>query len=249
MDNFKTSYSHDTVDMLLTNSIIAKEFKANIHHFSPVRTPWNEEYADNLIIRNDNALSNLVGVDHRGELRESTERVEKIMDYAKAALRVVKTNVMGDFDDEVAEEILTKLGYNRYFGDVIQNNDQESLMSLLNNFRNSMTDELRKLITSGGTRSEYIDQIIGYAPEFQEANVTQEEMKVHWNEPSIEARREFQSLYDEVIRICKIGKIIFRDNPEMRDRFTYSKVMAKVTGKRASRKEEEDREAAEDAEE
>ena len=248
MDTFKTSYSHDTVDMLLTNSIIAKDFKANIHHFSPIRTPWNEGYAEDLIIRNDKALSDLVGVDHRGELRESTTRVERIMDNAKADLRVVKTNIRGDFDGEVAREILTKLGYSRYFDDVIQNNDQESLMSLLNNFRNSMTDELRALITSGGTRSEFIDQIIGYASEFQEANVAQEELKVHWNEPSIEARKEFQSLYDEVIRICKIGRIIFRDNPEMRDRFTYSRVMAKVTGNRAARKEEEDREAAEDAE-
>lgn len=121
-------------------------------------------------------------------------------------------------------------------------------MSLLNNFKNSMTEDLKNLVTSGGTNPLHIDKIIGYAPEFQEANLAQEELKNNWNEPSMENSREFQSIYEEIIRICKVGRIIFRDNPEMRDRFTFSKVMSKLNADRAARKEEENREAAEDEE-
>ena len=111
-----------------------------------------------------------------------------------------------------------------------------------------MTEDLRTLVTSEGINPGFIDRIIGYAPEFQEANLAQEELKNTWNEPSIEARKEIQKIYDEIIKICKIGRIIYRDNPEMRDRFTFSKVLAKVSSNRTARKEEEDREAAEDAE-
>ena len=247
MKNFKTSYSHKTVDVLLTSNVIGKDFKAHIDSFSPIRTDWTVEYADSLINRSEDALSNLLGVDHQGELRESTKRVREIMDNAKADLHNFKVNVMDDFEDEVAEEILTKLGYNRYYEEAY-NDDQESLMSLLNNFKNSMTEDLRKLVTSEGISPGFIDQIIVYAPEFQEANLAQEELKNHWNEPSMEARREFQAIYDEIIKICKIGRIIYRDNPEMRDRFTFSKVLAKVSSNRVARKEEEDKEAAEDAE-
>ena len=248
MENFSLSFSHKIVDVLLTSNVILKDFKANIGYFSPVRTPWNSDYADGMIQRSDDALSDLVGVDHRGKLRDSTERVVAIMDAAKADLHIFKVNVLADFDDPVAEEILTKLGYNRFYKDVVDNNDQESLMSLLNNFKNSMTEDLRKLVTSNGISSEHVDKIIGYAPDFQEANLKQEELKNHWNEPSIDARREIQAIYDETIRICKVGRIIFRDNPEMRDRFTFSKVLAKVSANRAGRKEEEDRESAEDEE-
>jgi len=248
MENFNLSFSHKIVDVLLTSNVILKDFKTNIGSFSPVRTPWNSDFADGMIQRSEDALSDLVGVDHRGELRDSTTRVGQIMDNAKADLHIFKVNVLVDFKGSAAEEILTKLGYNRYYKDVADNNDQESLMSLLNNFKNSMTGDLRKLVTSNGISAGHVDKIIGYAPEFQEANLKQEELKNHWNEPSIDGRREIQSIYDETIRICKVGRIIFRDNPEMRDRFTFSKVMAKVSANRASRKEEEDRESAEDEE-
>ena len=248
MGNFRTSYSHNTVDVLLTSNIIAKDFKACIDSFSPIRTDYTVDYADSLIHKSEDALSNLLGVDHQGELRDATKKVRDIMDNAKADLHNFKINVMDDFEDEVAGEILNKLGYNRFYEEAYHN-DQESLMSLLNNFKNSMSEDLRKLVTSEGISSGFIDQIIGYAPEFQEANLVQEELKNHWNEPSIEARREFQNIYDEIIKICKIGRIIYRNNPEMRDRFTFSKVLAKVSANRAARKEEEDREAAEDADE
>ena len=243
-----TSYPYKTVEMLLGSNVVTKDFKTYIHHFTPVRTPWNDGFADSMIQRTEDALSNLVGVDHRGKLRDSTDRVNEIRDNAKADLYIFKINILGDFEKEVAEEILTKLGYNRYYKDVMENDDQESLMSLLNNFKSSMTEDLKKLVTSEGINPVHIDKIIGYAPEFQEANLKQEELKNHWNEPSTEASREFQSIYEETIRICKVGRIIFRDNPELRDRFTFSKVMAKISANRAARKEEEDREAAEDEE-
>ena len=243
-----TSYPYKTVDMLMGANVVAKNFKTYVHHFSPVRTPWNVDFADSMIQRTEYALSDLVGVDHRGKLRDSSDRVTEIRNNAKADLHIFKTNVLGDFEEEVAEEILTKLGYNRYYKDVVDSNNQESLMSLLNNFKNSMTEDLKNLVTSGGTNPLHIDKIIGYAPEFQEANLAQEELKNNWNEPSMENSREFQSIYEEIIRICKVGRIIFRDNPEMRDRFTFSKVMSKLNADRAARKEEENREAAEDEE-
>ncbi|MFP4622201.1 MAG: hypothetical protein ACLFM7_12885 [Bacteroidales bacterium] len=248
MENFNLSFSHKIVDTLLTSNVILKDFKAYIGYFSPVRTPWNVDFADSMIQRSEVALSDLVGVDHRGELRDSTDRVVKIMDDAKADLYIFKVNVLVDFETAVAEEILTKLGYSRYYKEVVDKYDQESLMSLLNNFKNSMTEDMRKLVTGNGISSEHVDKIIGYAPAFQEANLTQEELKNHWNEPSIEGRHEIQAIYDETIRICKVGRTIFRDNQEMRNRFTFSKVMAKVSANRAGRKEEEDRETAEDEE-
>jgi hypothetical protein len=249
MSNFTTSYPYKTVEMLMGVNVIGKNFMGTVDHFKPIRTDWNEEYADSLIRRSDDALSELVGVDHRTELRQSTKRVEDLLDKAKAELHIFKINVLADFEENVAEEILNQLGYKRYYQDVVDNDDQESLMNLLNNFNNSMTEDLRKLVTSNGISPEQIDKIIGYAPKFQEANLKQEELKNHWNEPSIDARRECQSLYDETIKICKVGRIIFRDNPEMRDRFTFSKVMSKISADRSAKEKEEEREAREDEEE
>lgn len=243
MEETEITYPCKTVEMLLATLIIVKSFREDIDVFEAMRSIWNLDFADALESRADNALTNLVGVNHRTRLRESTDRVMDVKKKAKRALYIFKIHVMDDFDKVEAAEILNQLGYNRYYDDA-QNDNQESLMNLLNGFRIAMNDGLREKITGVGITPGYIDTIIGFGPEFQQANIEQEKMKNYWNEPSREASREYQSIYKEIIRICKVGAALFNDDPEKRDRYIFSRVVAKVSSGRTGQETEPDVEAA-----
>ena len=247
MEDNDFNYNCATVDMLLATLIIVKSFREDIDVFQAMRTIWNPEFADTLENRADDALTNLVGVDHQIKLKKATKRVTDVKDNAKIDLHNFKVHVIHDFGREEAEGILDQLGYNRFYKDV-QQNDQESLMSMLNNFKNVMNDGLKEKIVAVGLNPGYIDKISGYAEEFQEANVEQEKLKSYWNEPSQEANRKYRSIYGEIIRICKIGAMIFKDDPEKRDRYIFSKVVARVSSQRKAREEEPDAEAPDEEE-
>jgi len=242
MEDNELNYHCATVDMLLATLIIIKSFREDIDVFQAMRTIWNPDFADEFETRTDNALTNLVGIDHQIKLKKATKRVTEIKYNAKTDLYNFKVHVTHDFSREEAAGILDQLGYNRYYRDV-QQNDQESLMSMLNNFKNVMNDGLKEKIVAVGINPGYIDRISGYAGEFQQANVEQEKLKNYWNVPSQEANQEFRSIYGEIIRICKIGAAVFKDDPEKRDRYIFSKVLAKVTSQRNIQEEEPDAEA------
>lgn len=242
MEDTELNYHCATVDMLLATLIIVKFFRDDIDVFEAMRSIWNPEFADTLDNRADDALTNLVGVDHQIKLKKATKRMTDVKDNAKTDLYNFKVHVTHDFSREETAEILDQLGYNRYYKDV-QQNDQESLMSMLNNFKNVMNAGMKEKFVAVGINPEYIDRISGYAEEFQQANVAQEKLKNYWNVPSQEANREYRSIYGEIIRICKIGAAVFKDDPEKRDRYIFSKVLAKVTSQRNAREEEPDAEA------
>ena len=243
MENTEIIYKCETVDMLLATLIIVKAFRDNIDVFETMRTIWNPEFADALEGQAEDALSNLVGVDHKIELKQSTNRVMEILKNAKTDLYSFKVHVNADFDKDEATEILDQLGYNRFYRSVQDDNNQESLMSMLNNFRNVMNEGLKEKIVAVGINPGFIERISGYAPEFQQANIVQEKLKNYWNVPSQEARREYNSIYREIIRICKIGAAVFKDDPEKRDLFIFSRVVAKVSSGRTRQEEEPDAEA------
>lgn len=53
----------------------------------------------------------------------------------------------------------------------------------------------------------------------------------------------YKSIYKEIIRICKIGAAVFKEDPEKRDLFIFSRVLAKVNAGRSGKEEEPDAEA------
>ena len=243
MEDNELNYHCATVDMLLATLIIIKSFREDIDVFQAMRTIWNPDFADALEERTENALTNLVGVNHKIKLKQATNRVTDILKDAKTDLYSFKVHVNADFGKEEAAEILDQLGYNRFYRSIQDGNKQESLMSMLNNFRNVMNDGLKERIVAVGINPEYIERISGYASEFQQANIEQEKLKNFWNQPSQEASREYKSIYGEIIRICKIGAAIFKDDPEKRDLFIFSRVVAKVSSGRKSQESEPDVEA------
>jgi len=223
------NYSYKDVDMILASRTIAGSFAANIAELSAVRSDWTEPYATGLVSRISQAIENYLGIDPKKELRNATSGLAAIQASAKRDLSFFKTQVSEDFKGEpaVRDEMLNTLGFTRYLRGV-QNNNQEALIQLLYTFKNNMTETLRNRITAKGMSPALIDNIAGYAETFTLANVGQESLKSSTKEITEEAAEVFNSIYDEIIGICKKVSVYYQYDPVKKEQFTFRKVAANL---------------------
>lgn len=217
------TYHYKDIVMLIAAGMVLKHFRDNLEELSVLRSDWNQKYADDLDQRINEIWENHIREDYRSDLREATDRVMEVSEAARKDLYFFKVQVESDFDKEVAESILTNLGFSRYYRSARQNN-QESLMGLLYAFQTGMTPELRILITGNGITEQTVDRIISYAEDFKQANQLQEHLKYNWYVPTREARKEMEEIYEEVIKICKIAAAYYSDNPPKKRLFIFSRL-------------------------
>jgi hypothetical protein len=172
------NYNFKDVDMLLAAKTVIESFKANIVELSVIRTNWNEEYANQIAGKIDDAIENYLGVDKKKELRSATSKLSAIQMPALRDMSFLKTQLEVDFSDDKTKlkEILKQLGFYNYLKQA-QKKDQEALIQLLFKIKSNLTDSMRAEIISKGLSSELLDRIIGYAGQLKDANVSQETLK------------------------------------------------------------------------
>ncbi|MGD9931541.1 MAG: hypothetical protein AB7U05_16090 [Mangrovibacterium sp.] len=218
--------------MLMACKTIVKSMSLNLPELSMARSNWTESYVSELDARIDGAINDFLGLDKQKELRAATSQLENILKPALKNLGFLKTQIEVDLDGQ-AREILKGLGYTKSLNKL----DQEGLITQLHAFKKGMTNELKTQLTAKGTNPALIDSVIGYADALQEANIAQEVLKATSREVSDEAVAIFNSIYAEVIGICKIASKVFGDDPVKKGQFTFSQVVKRMG---ASVKKEEE---------
>jgi hypothetical protein len=196
---------------------------------SAVRSDWTEQYAIDLAARINQTIETHLGIDAKKDLRGATSGVSSIQASARRDLSFFKTQIDDDFKSEPAtrDEILNTLGFSKYLR-AVQKGNQESLIQLLYAFKNNMSETLRTQITEKGLSATLINNIIGYARAFNEANTSQESLKLSTKEISNEVVDLFNALYDEVIGICKKVSVYYQYDAVKKEQFTFSKIISNL---------------------
>jgi hypothetical protein len=225
----KRNYSYKDVDMLTGLKIVAGNFISCIGELSAVRSDWTEQYAIDLAARINQTIETHLGIDAKKDLRGATSGVSSIQASARRDLSFFKTQIDDDFKSEPAtrDEILNTLGFSKYLR-AVQKGNQESLIQLLYAFKNNMSETLRTQITEKGLSATLINNIIGYARAFNEANTSQESLKLSTKEISNEVVDLFNALYDEVIGICKKVSVYYQYDAVKKEQFTFSKIISNL---------------------
>lgn len=223
------NYSCKDVDMLTASRIVAENFKANIGELSSVRNDWTEQYATDLVVRINQTIETNLGIDAKKDLRDATSGVSSIQTMAKRDLSFFKTQIDDDFKTQpvLRDEILNTLGFSKLLRNV-QKGNQEALVQLLYAFKKNMTDSLRAQITDKGLSANLIDKIVEYAGTFNEANAGQEGLKQSTKEISKEVAAVFNSIYDEIIGICKKVSNYYQFDAVKKEQFTFSKIISNL---------------------
>lgn len=172
------NYNYSDVDMLTSANIVAKSFENLITELSAVRSNYTVGYATDLNLRIASAMETWLGLDAQKVLRDATAGLAALEAPARRDLAFFKTQIDDDFKKEplVLAEMLNNLGFTKHLQQV-QNKNQEALVKLLFAFKTNMTDALKQQLVAKGMGAGLIDNIMGYATTFAQANVAQETSK------------------------------------------------------------------------
>lgn len=87
---------------------------------------------------------------------------------------------------------------------------------------------MKTQITEKGTNPALLDSIVAYADQLKDANVSQETLKGTSKTVSEEAVTVFNSIYEEVVGICKIASSFYQYEALKKEQFTFSKVVSNM---------------------
>jgi hypothetical protein len=229
METPKTKYNVKTVDFLIASDTIINSAIANQPFLATKRSPWTVSYFQDIKTEIENAIQTYLGIDNAKQLRDASQKVYAIVTPANTILAEVKVQIEEDFKDTPTQktEILNTLGYTTYFVSA-RRGDQEGLINLLYQFKTNLTPQLATTIVNKGTAQASLDQIIDYADQLKNANVTQESAKGTRKEITAEAIAEFNAIYDKIISIARIATKFYKDNKPLADQFSFTKVAKNI---------------------
>ena len=223
------NYKCKDVEMLITAATINDSAIKNKTFLQSKRANWADPFFEDFKDQIDQTIEDYLGLDSAKQLRDSTKIVLEIQANAMKDLAELKTQIDADFKSNPSQrtEILTTLGFNTYYT-AVKNKDQEALVNLLFQFKTNRTPEVRTKIIDQGTAPATLDTIILYAEELKNANITQEGNKGARKEITAEAVTAFNAIYDKVINIAVISAKFYKDKPELKDQFSFTKVKNKL---------------------
>ena len=223
------NYKCKDVEMLITAATINDSAIKNKTFLQSKRANWADPFFEDFKDQIDQTIEDYLGLDSAKQLRDSTKIVLEIQANAMKDLAELKTQIDADFKSNPSQrtEILTTLGFNTYYT-AVKNKDQEALVNLLFQFKTNLTPEVRTKIIGQGTAPATLDTIILYAEELKNANITQEGNKGARKEITAEAVTAFNAIYDKVINIAVISAKFYKDKPELKDQFSFTKVKNKL---------------------
>lgn len=220
------AYKGKDAEMLITASVITESAIANKTFLVSKRANWADPFFPNLKTKIDLAVQTYLGADNAKSLRLSTQALLAIEKNAIKDLAEFKVGIEVDYaSDKIRlKEILTQLGFVTYHAKA-RKGDQESLIALLFQFKTNMITTLQTEIVAKGTGVTLITNIIAYANTLKLADVTQEGFKGTRKTATAAAIKEFNSCYSLVIGICKLSAKYYKDQPDLKAQFSYSKVL------------------------
>lgn len=238
------NYSYSDVDMVITSSTIIETAIENKGILIPKRDAWADPFFADLKAKIDATIKKSLGIDNAKDLRKLTSSMKDLQKKAQTSLSEFKVQIDEDFkkDLEKRNEILNVLGFNDYLK-TVQKGNQEALINLLYQFKTNLDKDLETDITKKGINKSTIDTILNYADTIKDTNVSQERAKSGKKTTTESYVAEFNAIYDEVISICKIAARFCKDNPTLKEQFSFSKVAKALSASKADANKEEKPEA------
>lgn len=239
----KTKNYHCTDEvMLIKAKVLVKNALEDVHHLSAIQKNITAESLNGLQKEIDNALANQIGRDKNQELRMTTEKLLKKFQLAFEKLRLVKTLIEINFKKE-KNEMLNHLGFNSYYKGVSQHK-QKSVLPLLSVVARE-ENVLKQKFEKQNLATDFIKDIVKLSQELPELEAKQEKLKKGSKPVTYEQRNIMNLIYEQVMDIAKLAKVIFAKNEIQREKYIF----AQIAGSGKSRAKKDDNSNAEIIEE
>jgi len=221
-------YNCKDVDMLVTSNVALENFDLYKDQLIAKRKTWADPFVPNLRQKIANAL-NILGVNTLAEQTAVTRTLVSMQKKAMDLLVTFKIQLEVDFEDDTdtLKQLEDLLGFSRHYKKV-RSEGQEAIIELLTAVKENMTSEIRQQIEEAGTDGAIIDELIDMRDEIHSLNVKQETLKGNTPKDTALNVAELNSIYKEIIGICKIAPRLLPDVPTASDDFSFSRILSRL---------------------
>jgi hypothetical protein len=224
------NYKIADVNMLITAASIIETAYNNKAFLIAKRDAWADPFFEDFKTRIDSTIKDNLGIDNAKELRRITAEMLVAQKKAQEQLAEIKVQIDADFKKEPAKlaEILNVLGFKDYLRST-QLGNQEAIINLLYQFKTNLDSKLKAEIVAKGTNQSTLDTILTYADLLKNTNVSQENAKGSKKNTTSDYVTIFNNLYDDVIAVAKIAANFCKENPTLKEQFSFAKVAANLS--------------------
>jgi hypothetical protein len=233
----KKNYPYPLYVTLQGELIIIRNYMELQPNFSARNPDMTVAYGQEIETRINQAIISFT-TDKKQEQKAATRDIKAIIAESKVKLSDLFTDIAVVFrSDKPKVDILkNELGYTR-FNRKANENVQEAIIQYLFTFADNLP-AYRSELTEKKIPDSRLDEIIKLAQECKNANITQELSKSKSRQLTAEQQAEVNTLYTEVMAICRLGKSIFRQDKEKWQLFNFKSVIEAFGGTRTKKEEE-----------
>jgi len=197
-------------------------FKQHKAPFIAIRPVWEDPFIEEFDQRISHAIRHFLGSNPLLKQKASTLKLNQLMGVVKGHFFLFKEQLIVAYmhEPERLNALLDNLGYPQYY-QRLKTYDQELYTEFLATFAFNI-DKDRQEIESKGISHAFIEDIVQHAKQIEEGNVFQESMKTEAVRLTKDAIKEFNEIYRIVILICRMGRVIFRDDAVLKKCFSFS---------------------------
>jgi len=214
-----------SVATILSCERIARSFKENIFELSRVRNDWDPEFAISLNVWIKDTIDKYYHNPRELLKNEKYHDWHEIMVASLRCFSILRASIKVDFknDKDFQKDVFQKLGYNDFFSDV-KEGDQESVYNLLLTFKENLTPDVRNKFADKVNYSEIFKRILEHAGQIDPYASCFNQL-VTPGDIDKYGKREVEEIYDTIKDICRITTAYYQFEPEKRDEFNFYKVI------------------------
>lgn len=216
------NYGSSAMVMLVAAGTVCENVRQFMQQFTAERPEITDEFIDAFEDEVNKALKKYFGINSHTQVKEATQIVKRIAKTAVSDLGLFYVQLVGDFKHEKERKafISSTLGFNKNWKKA-QKKNQTALIELLITFQNNLTPALQAEITAKGLSITRVNAVLAHANTLKDANIDQETLKGIAKVQTAESNAVFNSIYDKAIKICNLGKSLFKDDKVRKALFSF----------------------------
>lgn len=203
----KRIFKYKTLPMLIASLTVADHFESEKETFVNEMPGWTDPFIETFRTSIQQILDTYFGINSKENLKDQTQLVNELTEKAADDLDMVKTQIERGFrkEPQTKENLLSRLGYQQYWSQAA-NHNQEMMIGLLLTFANHMDEELKAQLLEKQVNAARVENILTYADQLNQANISQESLKGTSKLDTEEAVAALNETYAQAMDICAIGK-------------------------------------------